>query len=1319
MRLPSIRWMFTLRAGLVWLTIANIAAVGGTLHYWKRQRDKMARLGTPYKGPLTLLALTKGMVNTETKGVSEGRLPIMVGPKLTYNQVEDFSRAVHRSALDIDWSEWKIPDVKYKKHTSAVKFDPEIMPAPDKAEIERIKAATPIVRSLPYPYFTAFAVPSDGCGSTCSDPYYMHSLVSRKYGLDLPGSFFPYTSSDPVTGPWFALFAGQSSEPSRFPTQVEGEPIDVLPLLLTCFHRGWFDHIHDWSAGVSSPLPLTDVAKATVSNDGSAIAEIRGLKRYLASWSSLELRLDVLNKVTGFEIELTDRNGVQHWVVYKRDLSGRSGWDLSDLNPSQLRRCYVDLRMESNPPPQSAFGKQQTGPIQSGRLVVFGETGSSVELKSIVAMDITRDMVLTQVKAMKRFNLLPAVSTWHGGANSWVAFLFNSNYEVNDAVTGTKIQIERPAMGQDPKARTYVGDAVRELGITFFSDTQTVKDNWSPSPSVANALQLMKFDDGLSYYHTRRNDFADSKSRGFPGLTDSKEHAENLGTQFASALSATNHYGDSRILYTHFNYYNGKSFDPPRDSALNLHQIKQLEPFSEEMFGVLSNLMYNLDGKRKDHQRVWVTPVSALLRFAQAQRQLAKHTVLEKNTIKITPWIDEVTNKTFPESAFVSQDLHGQTFYVQDAKTARVFVGEQEIRALQRNAADFTGRPSVTIVDTHCPTVICDELDLLETNGRLQPLGASHYFQQREAYTGNYAAEVQLAKDGKGMICWKPFVLNNHETTHLRFAFKKTNPESRVILAWSQSGEAPQFMATDGDLGGIQGWELPLHTDSEYHEMVLDFASMQAPAKGKKAIPRGAIRNVFLGLVGKAGDSVFFDKVEFLSSRGVRPHAGNGLVVGGRIHPPCDGEKVRMKIGEKTLEAETDRGGWYFFPGVPVGAIAKITYERAGITYFPARGRLAQIEKNDVEYHLFALDPRSPSVPRPDFGDQKVPPELVVQLHGTENRLYANWYEPHSRRFYAGNVGSPMAYIVEDWLNNRGWYDRDRRPANPDGAIRLFLHGTCLEEGAQTPLRDHLNVLLESILRRRTGVNVEVAAASHSNSSIAANSHLYEAYGKLMKPDFVILMNDPVNMWHLEPTLLEKQIGWTKGHTPYRGFDFDNNGQLVEFPPDPEFPAFMKKADPKPLVDDLPLSKTYFLLSEYPPLVERSFQLFQAIAKTRYTDDLKKHGGRLIVASGYHGNDYPTRGKLEGKGAHALSTQKYLSEMQRVTENAGGIFVDLSKHTLKYDYAEVMSFGSADGHLSSSGHYIIANALADRLLQLPEFQAVVEQRKKETSLSRR
>ena len=708
-----------------------------------------------------------------------------------------------------------------------------------------------------------------------------------------------------------------------------------------------------------------------------------------------------------------------------------------------------------------------------------------------------------------------------------------------------------------------------------------------------------------------------------------------------------------------------------------------------------------------------MTPVASLLRFAQARQQLVKNVVLEDNTVRITPWKDPVTNRWFPDPSFVSQDLHGQTFYVKNATSARVFVSGKEITALQRNAADFSNRESVTIVDTHCPTVILDEVDFFETNGRLQPDGASYYFQQRHAYSGKYAAEVQLERDGKGTVCWKPYLANNHETSHLRFAYKKTNPKSRVIVGWSQEGETPQFIATDGNRNGLQGWEIPCHEDTDYHEVVVSYADMLAPSDGKsKVIPRGRVKNFYIGLVGEKGDSIFFDKIEFLSPRGLRPHSGDGLLVGGRIHPPRDGEPVRLNLMGEVREAITDRGGWYFFHNVPAGAIAEITFQRAGMTYWPARGRLAQIEKNDVEHHIFALDPRSPSIPRPEFGQQKVPKTLGPQTVSATEPLHGNTYQPHSRRFYANNIDSKVGYLVEDWVNNRGWMDKDRRTENPDGSLRLFLSGACLEEGAQTPVRDHLNIVLESMLRRRTGINVEVAVASHSNSSIAANSYLYEKYGRSLKPDFVVLMNEPVHMWHLEPTLMEKYVGWTRGHSPYRSFDFDDNGRLVEFPPDPGYAVFAKKVDWKPLVDNLHISWTYSLLSEYPPAVEKSFQLFQAIAHERFVKDLETHGGRLIVASGSFANDYPYRDQTVGTGKNQLSAGKYFQEMRRVTESAGGLFVDLSAPVLRFDFGEIMSYGNVDGHLTPTGHYLIAKALADRLLELPEFQEAIQRKRK-------
>ena len=103
-----------------------------------------------------------------------------------------------------------------------------------------------------------------------------------------------------------------------------------------------------------------------------------------------------------------------------------------------------------------------------------------------------------------------------------------------------------------------------------------------------------------------------------------------------------------------------------------------------------------------------------------------------------------------------------------------------------------------------------------------------------------------------------------------------------------------------------------------------------------------------------------------------------------------------MNVVDGTREAITQRGGWYFFYDVPRDAVAEITFERAGIRYSPIRGRLLQVDRNDLEYHIFALDPRSPTVPSPDFGGQKVPAECEHKCTGvsTYPGPYGNFYAP-------------------------------------------------------------------------------------------------------------------------------------------------------------------------------------------------------------------------------------------------------------------------------------------------------------------------------------
>jgi hypothetical protein len=242
---------------------------------------------------------------------------------------------------------------------------------------------------------------------------------------------------------------------------------------------------------------------------------------------------------------------------------------------------------------------------------------------------------------------------------------------------------------------------------------------------------------------------------------------------------------------------------------------------------------------------------------------------------------------------------------------------------------------------------------------------------------------------------------------------------------------------------------------------------------------------------------------------------------------------------------------------------------------------------------------------------------------------------------------------------------------------------------------------------------VEVAVAAHSNGSAATNAADFDKYGKHFDPHFVILMNDPVNMWHLEPTLLEQGNGWVRGHTPFPSFDFDKAGRLTAIPQDSNWEAYSIKPANKPIVGGISVQKGYFLLTDYPELVERSFQLFQAVIHEKYVNALRQKKGRLIVAAGYIGAHYPTSN--EGSGPYMLAKEKYMESLRSASEAADADFFDLSDPVLTYDFKKHLSWGDADVHLSPFGHYLIARSLADKMLELPQFQEHVEQARKRLS----
>src|SRR5262249_15508794 len=154
----------------------------------------------------------------------------------------------------------------------------------------------------------------------------------------------------------------------------------------------------------------------------------------------------------------------------------------------------------------------------------------------------------------------------------------------------------------------------------------------------------------------------------------------------------------------------------------------------------------------------------------------------------------------------------------------------------------------------------------LEQTGRTLPENASLFFRQA-GYIGEYALEVRSDKAGDCRVRWEPFQVSSHETEFVRLAYKKTNPNTKVEFSWTLT-DGTEIVVTEGDLLSRQGWQIPDAAGGGYHEVVLSFADMGAPAAGDKRLPRGDVQSFSFGLQGaEAGDAVFFDRVEFLAAR--------------------------------------------------------------------------------------------------------------------------------------------------------------------------------------------------------------------------------------------------------------------------------------------------------------------------------------------------------------------------------------------------------------------------------------------------------------------
>lgn len=129
-------------------------------------------------------------------------------------------------------------------------------------------------------------------------------------------------------------------------------------------------------------------------------------------------------------------------------------------------------------------------------------------------------------------------------------------------------------------------------------------------------------------------------------------------------------------------------------------------------------------------------------------------------------------------------------------------------------------------------------------------------------------------------------------------------------------------------------------------------------------------------------------------------------------------------------------------------------------------------------------------------------------------------------------------YWTEDRTNSLGFIDREPAIPKPAGTFRILLIGDSFVEAVQVPTPKKLQVLLEQRLRAALpGRAIDVVAMGYSGTGQAAQLSFYEAFGKRLAPDLVILLVVQNDFENNSPILESVRNGWHPYHSPRLFFE--------------------------------------------------------------------------------------------------------------------------------------------------------------------------------------
>src|SRR6185503_1706511 len=126
--------------------------------------------------------------------------------------------------------------------------------------------------------------------------------------------------------------------------------------------------------------------------------------------------------------------------------------------------------------------------------------------------------------------------------------------------------------------------------------------------------------------------------------------------------------------------------------------------------------------------------------------------------------------------------------------------------------------------------------------------------------------------------------------------------------------------------------------------------------------------------------------------------------------------------------------------------------------------------------------------------------------------------------------------------NSIGFLDREPEQPKPAGRFRILLVGDSFVEASQVTIPEKLQSLLGEKLDAAFGKGAtDVAALGLSGTGQVNQLAFYEAFGRQLTPDLVVLLAVSNDFADNSPLLSGMRNGWSPSHPPWFYFERDGD----------------------------------------------------------------------------------------------------------------------------------------------------------------------------------